>query len=115
LSVLAVGVAPDGRGGLRTGRPQRLFAAPALFVQPQANAFAYSPHPDEQRFLMNAPYRRWRGVGEAGRQLHQQLHQVRLKARRQLVIRDNEKPPNLNGMLQFVLLLVDKDVNRVVA
>ena len=54
LSVLAVGVAPDGRGGLRTSRPQRLFAVPALLVQPQANAFAYSPHPDGQRFLVNA-------------------------------------------------------------
>ncbi len=55
LSVLAVGVAPDGRGGLRTGRPQRLFAVPGVgLIQPQANGFAYSPHPDGQRFLVNA-------------------------------------------------------------
>jgi Tol biopolymer transport system component len=54
LPILAVGVAPDGRGGLRTGRPQRLFAVPSNLVQQRSNAFAYSPHPAGQRFLVNA-------------------------------------------------------------
>jgi Tol biopolymer transport system component/predicted Ser/Thr protein kinase len=43
----------DGRGGLRIGTPQKLFEARAFTIVPQANLFAYSPHPDRQRFLVN--------------------------------------------------------------
>ena len=44
----------DGRSGVRTRTPQRLFEFRARMITPQSNVFAYSPHPDGQRSLVNA-------------------------------------------------------------
>jgi Tol biopolymer transport system component len=52
--LMASTVDADGRGGLRIGSPQRLFEVRATSSVPQQNIFAYSPHPDGQRFLVNA-------------------------------------------------------------
>jgi WD40 repeat protein len=51
--LLAVTIQLDARGGLRIGTPQRLFDFRGLGIVPQNNAFAYSPHPDGKRFLVN--------------------------------------------------------------
>jgi Tol biopolymer transport system component len=51
--LMAATVAADGRGGLRIGSPQKLFEVRATATVPQQNIFAYSPHPDRQRFLVN--------------------------------------------------------------
>jgi serine/threonine protein kinase len=51
--LLAVTIQPDARGGLRIGTPQKLFDFRGLGIVPQNNAFAYSPHPDGKRFLVN--------------------------------------------------------------
>jgi len=53
-TLMAAAVESDGAGGLRIGTPQKLFGAVVGGVIPQANAFAYSPHPDGKRFLVNA-------------------------------------------------------------
>ena len=51
---LVVGsIQPDGRGGLKIGAPQKLLEYRGLGVVVQGNAFAYSPHPDGTRFLVN--------------------------------------------------------------
>jgi serine/threonine protein kinase len=52
--LMAVTVDADGRGGLHIGAPQKLFLVRATAVVPQSNVFIYSPHPDRQRFLVNA-------------------------------------------------------------
>jgi Tol biopolymer transport system component/predicted Ser/Thr protein kinase len=51
--LMASTVDADGRGGLRIGTPQKLFEVRATSTVPQQNIFAYSPHPDRQRFLVN--------------------------------------------------------------
>jgi len=51
--LMAATVDADGRGGLRIGPPQKLFLVRATATVPQSNIFAYSPHPDRQRFLVN--------------------------------------------------------------
>jgi Tol biopolymer transport system component len=53
-TLMAATIDADGRGGLRTGTPQKLFEFRALVTVPQSNVFIYSPHPDRQRFLVNA-------------------------------------------------------------
>ena len=53
LILMAATVDSDGRGGLRIGPPQKLFEVRATSTVPQNNIFAYSPHPDRQRFLVN--------------------------------------------------------------
>ena len=54
LRLMAAALEPDGHGGLRAGAPEKLFEYRALTVVPQNNMWSYSPHPDRQRFLMNA-------------------------------------------------------------
>jgi hypothetical protein len=54
IALLAATVVPNGRGELQTGTPQRLFDVAAQTRVPTSNIFAYSPHPDGQRFLVNA-------------------------------------------------------------
>ena len=54
MALFAVAIMPDGRGGLRIGSPQRLFDVAVVSIVPQDNIFAYSPHPDGERFLVNA-------------------------------------------------------------
>ena len=51
--LMAATVDADGRGGLHTGPPQKMFPVRATSTVPQQNIFAYSPHPDRQRFLVN--------------------------------------------------------------
>jgi Tol biopolymer transport system component len=51
--LMAATVDADGRGGLHTGPPQKMFAVRATSTVVQNNIFAYSPHPDRQRFLVN--------------------------------------------------------------
>ncbi len=51
--LMASTVDADGRGGLRIGSAQKLFEVRATSTVPQSNMFAYSPHPDRQRFLVN--------------------------------------------------------------
>jgi hypothetical protein len=53
-TLMAATVEADGRGGLRTGAAQTLFEVRALTYVPQSNSFLYSPHPDRQRFRVNA-------------------------------------------------------------
>ncbi len=53
-TLMAVSVLPDGRSGLRIGRPERLFEARAEPLLPQNNVFSYSPEHEGQRFLMSA-------------------------------------------------------------
>ena len=53
MILMAATVDADGRGGLRIGSPQKLFEVRATSIVPQQNIFAYSPHPDRQRFLVN--------------------------------------------------------------
>jgi hypothetical protein len=50
---MAATVDAVGRGGLHTGPPQKMFPVRATSTVPQQNIFAYSPHPDRQRFLVN--------------------------------------------------------------
>ena len=50
---MAATVDADGRGGLHAGAPQKMFAVRATSTVVQNNVFAYSPHPDRQRFLVN--------------------------------------------------------------
>jgi len=52
--LLTVAIQPDAREGLRIGTPQKLFDFRGLGIVVQTNAFAYSPHPDGKRFLVNA-------------------------------------------------------------
>ena len=52
--LLVAAVESDGRGGLRSVAPQRLFEYSASSIVPQENNWAYAPHPDGQRFLVNA-------------------------------------------------------------
>lgn len=52
--LMAVALEPDGHGGVRTGAPEKLFDFRALGFVPQINLWSYSPHPDRQRFLVNA-------------------------------------------------------------
>jgi serine/threonine protein kinase len=52
--VMAVSVEPDGRNGLRTGPPAKLFDIRAPMWVPAMNLWPYSPHPDGKRFLVNA-------------------------------------------------------------
>jgi Tol biopolymer transport system component/predicted Ser/Thr protein kinase len=54
VMLMAAMVDADGRGGLRIGPPQKMFAVRATATVVQSNIFAYSPHPDRQRFLVNA-------------------------------------------------------------
>jgi len=54
MILMAATVDSDGRGGLHTGPPQKLFEVRATSTVPQSNIFDYSPHPDRQRFLVNA-------------------------------------------------------------
>ena len=53
-TLMAATIEADGRGGLRIGSPQKLFEVPVNTVVAQNNVFGYSPHPDRQRFLVNA-------------------------------------------------------------
>lgn len=53
-TLMAATVDADGRGGLRIGSPQKLFEVRAYTIVAQGNVFVYSPHPDRQRFLVNA-------------------------------------------------------------
>jgi hypothetical protein len=53
-TIMAASVKADGHGGLELGVPQRLFDAHYNPIIPSQNIFAYSPHPDGQRFLVNA-------------------------------------------------------------
>ncbi len=50
---MAVTAEPDA-AGLRFGTPHQLFVATGATYVAQANTFFYSPHPDGQRFLVNA-------------------------------------------------------------
>jgi hypothetical protein len=50
---MAATVDADGRDGLRIGAPQKLFEFRTYSFIPQNNLFAYSPHPDRKRFLVN--------------------------------------------------------------
>ena len=52
--VMAVSVDPDGQGGLRFGTPHELFVSRGPTYLAMSNVFFYSPHPDGQRFLVNA-------------------------------------------------------------
>jgi hypothetical protein len=52
--LMAVALGPDGHGGLRAGAPERLFEYRSRNVVPQSNTWSCSPHPDRQRFLVNA-------------------------------------------------------------
>ena len=61
VELFAATIVPDGPDQLRVLPPERLFAFRALAVVPQSNLFSYSPHPDGQRFLVNATT----GAGEA--------------------------------------------------
>jgi len=54
VMLMAATVNADGRSGLRIGSPEKLFEVRATSTVPQSNIFAYSPHPDRQRFLVNA-------------------------------------------------------------
>jgi hypothetical protein len=54
LTLMATKVEGDGGGGLRFGPPQKLFEIHARMYNPRGNMFVYSPHPDGQRFLVNA-------------------------------------------------------------
>jgi len=47
-------VLSDTGGALRIGAPQRLCDFAARQFVTQSNVFAYSPHPDGRRFLVNA-------------------------------------------------------------
>lgn len=53
-TLLAAIVEAGGQGGLRTGTPQRLFDIRAQVTVIERNILVYSPHPDGQRFLVNA-------------------------------------------------------------
>jgi Tol biopolymer transport system component len=53
VTLMAATVDADGRSGLRIGPPQKMFEVRATSTVPQNNIFAYSPHPDRQRFLVN--------------------------------------------------------------
>ena len=54
-TVMVAAVGEDERGEWRTGTPQALFDNHTVtFTIHQANVFLYSPHPDGQRFLVNA-------------------------------------------------------------
>jgi hypothetical protein len=54
ITIWAASIAPEGGAGLRIGTPQKLFDARAMTMVVQSNVWAYSPHPDGQRFLVNA-------------------------------------------------------------
>jgi len=54
IDILAASIEPDGKGSVRVGTPKRLFGFVNLSFVVQSNAFGYSPHPDGQRFLVNA-------------------------------------------------------------
>ena len=53
LTLMAVPMKADGRGGISAGEPVELFQFKTLVFTPQANAWSYSPSPDGQRFLVN--------------------------------------------------------------
>jgi hypothetical protein len=52
VTLMTAAVDPDGQG-IRIGAPQKLFGANVPMIVPQQNIFAYSPHPDGKRFLVN--------------------------------------------------------------
>ncbi len=52
--VYSVSVESDGTGGLAIGAPQPLFEFRAQAVVPRGNIWGYAPHPDGQRFIVNA-------------------------------------------------------------
>jgi serine/threonine protein kinase len=52
-TLMAATIEADGRGGLRIGTPHKLFEARVNTIVAQNNIFVYSPHPDQQRFLVN--------------------------------------------------------------
>jgi hypothetical protein len=51
---MAVTVENTGRGGLRIGSPRKLFETRIGTPMITSGSFMYSPHPDGQRFLVNA-------------------------------------------------------------
>ena len=53
LRLMAAALEPDGRGGLRTGVPQKLFDFRSGGVVRQGNQWIYAVHPDGKRFLVN--------------------------------------------------------------
>ena len=53
-SLMAAAVESDARGGLRIGVPEELFGLAAIPIVAQSNVWFYSPHPDGQRFVVNA-------------------------------------------------------------
>jgi eukaryotic-like serine/threonine-protein kinase len=54
IAIWAAAIESDGRAGLRTGTPRKLFEASAERYILQNNVWTYSPHPDGKRFLVNA-------------------------------------------------------------
>jgi Tol biopolymer transport system component len=54
ITIWAASIASDGGVGLRIGAPQRVLDARAGTAVVQGNIWAYSPHPDGKRFLINA-------------------------------------------------------------
>jgi hypothetical protein len=69
---MAVRVEPDGDGGLRIGVPEELFEVGVSTNLPSQNIWAYSPHPDGQRFLVNA----WAGTGQISVNLITNWHEA---------------------------------------
>ena len=54
-TLMAAAVVANAQGALRLGTPETLFDVhTARSTIPRANVFLYSPHPDGQRFLVNA-------------------------------------------------------------
>ena len=44
----------DGSATIHSGTPKRIFDYPAASYVAQNNIWTYAPHPDGQRFLVNA-------------------------------------------------------------
>jgi hypothetical protein len=53
LTLMAVPMKADGRGGISAGVPAELFQFKTLLFTPQSNAWLYAPSPDGQRFLVS--------------------------------------------------------------
>jgi Tol biopolymer transport system component len=54
VTLMAVAVDADGRGGLTIGSPKALFPLRAPINFAANDVWSYSPHPDGKRFLVNA-------------------------------------------------------------
>ena len=54
ISIMAISVTTDARGGLRFGIPEELFDVRALAIIPQNNAWSYAARADGKQFLVNA-------------------------------------------------------------